>query len=264
MNKRIAVLGATLFTVFAVGSTGLMAHSVDTEKYLTTTGVELYEIIDGRETLIDRHDLSDASAIAPKATKKISWPIGKKKEEPKPAPSPTPQIPGKLGTIITIGEKIWAIIEKNRPVVTGTYASISALPAGVKSWTELQGWSEPTIRLYKLVYTNVYKMKVVEFEYRVAYTTGGNLKGKGQYLSRVEVEPKLLNVLWGYKFDANGAVLNVTNVGTSEEPMAAMELNLNWTIGTVMKHHGESVRYYIRGDGLFKSLSDGSIQNGLN
>jgi len=264
MKKRIAVLGATLFTVLAMGVSAPNAAQLDQEKYFTVTGVDLYEVIDGHEVFVDRQPLS-------------TWPtVGSNKgDDPKPTPSPEPiptMVPvptdakgstlptgTSIGDIITIGEKIWDIIEKNRPVVIQNYAAVSAVPPGIKSWDELQGWSEPTVRIYKLVYTNTYKMKVVEFEYRVAYTTNGNLDGVGRYLSRVEVEPKTLNVAWGYKFNASGMVLNVTNAGTRESPLAAMELSLNWSVESVTKHMGESVRYYIRGDGLFKDLSGGTM-----
>lgn len=243
MNKRIASLGALLFTALLIGSTsGRAAQPLDREKYLTVSGVELYEIVDGHESFMDRFSA----------------------EGPKDPPKDAPKTDGGLGDVISIGTKIWEIIEANRPVVTQNYSAVSALPNGAKTWADLDGWMEPTTHTYKLVYTNVYKMKVVEFEYRVIYTLGGTFEGKGKYLSRVEIEPKILNVAWGYKFNANGMVLSVTNAGTKENPLAAMEVNMNWSVETVLKHMGQTVRYYIRGDGLFKNLSDGSITTGLN
>lgn len=188
--------------------------------------------------------------------------------DPAPSPSGTVQVPAPaggidLGQIIAIGEKIWSIIEANRPVVVQNYAAVSAVPQGIRSWEELNGWSEPTIRMYKLAYKNLYKMKVVEFNFRVAYTYNGSVGGRGKYLSRVEIDPAILNVAWGYKFNASGEALNITNVGTPESPMAAMEIRLNWSVDSVMRHMQESVRFYIRGDGLFKNLSDGSMPIGL-
>jgi len=252
MKTRIATLGALLFTVLAIGSSGLNAQSLDIEKYFTVSDVDLYEVVDGNEMFVDRQ------------------PVPAPTDEPGPTvppekgggTTPTPTTGTSLGDIIQLGTKIWEIIEKNRPVVTQNYSAVSAVPVGVKTWDELENWSEPTIKIYKLVYKNVYKMKVVEFEYRVAFTPNGTYNGKGKYLSRVEVEPKTLNVAWGYKFNASGMVLNVTNAGTKDSPLAAMELNLNWSVDSVLKHMGQSVRYYIRGDGLFKNLSDGSIALG--
>lgn len=163
--------------------------------------------------------------------------------------------------IIAIGEKIWKIIERNKPVVTQTYQTASLLPEGVKNWTQLSGWKVPETRVYKTVYKNGYGMEVAEFNYRVAFTPGGTVNGKGQYLARVEIEPAVLNVAWGYKFNASGEILSVTNAGTSKEPIAAMELRMNWSVDTVIRHMQESTRFYVRGDGLFKNLSDGSMPN---
>jgi hypothetical protein len=118
--------------------------------------------------------------------------------------------------------------------------------------------------MFKLEYKNVYKMKVVEFNFRVAYTANGTYNGVGKYLSRVEIDPSILNVAWGYKFNAAGEALNITNVGTKEAPMAAMEIRLNWSVDTVLRHMQQSVRFYIRGDGLFKNISDGTVPSEFN
>src|SRR5690348_8485572 len=40
--------------------------------------------------------------------------------------------------IITIGEKIWKIIEAGKPVVTTTTPVVSALPRGVECWSDLE------------------------------------------------------------------------------------------------------------------------------
>jgi len=164
-----------------------------------------------------------------------------------------------IDKIIAVGEKIWKIIEKGRPVVSQKYQSVSAIPEGVKTWQELENWSAPQVRVYKMDYKNGYGMKVISFAYRVVYTFGGSVKGQGQYLSAVTIEPATLNVAWGYKFDASGQVLNVSNAGTKELPMAAMEIRLDWSVDTVMKHMQESTRFYVRGDGLFSNHSNGNM-----
>ncbi len=258
MNKRIAVLGATLFAVgvlaVSVGSTNLSAATaskLDVEKYLTVDHVELYEVVQGKAMFVDRQPFAEPTGVP------VPGPIN-------PKGTTIPTIPGSttggidLGQIIALGEKIWAIIEKNKPVVVQNYTAVSAVPAGIKTWEELGEWSEPAVRLYKLSYVNKFNMHVVDFNFRVAYTYNGNYDGKGKYLSRVEIDPAVLNVAWGYKFNASGEALNIVNAGTKDAPMAAMEIRLNWSVDTVLKHMQESVRFYMRGDGLFKNLSDGN------
>lgn len=163
-----------------------------------------------------------------------------------------------LDQIIRMGDKVWKIIEKNKPVVTQNYQSASAVPQGITDWRQLQGWSAPQVRVYRMVYKNVYGMEVVSFSYRVAFAHGGNMNGKGLYITSAMVEPSTVDVLWGYTFNASGQVLNVTNAGTSENPVAAIEIRLDWSVDTVIKHMQSSTRFYLRGDGLFANLSNGN------
>lgn len=164
-----------------------------------------------------------------------------------------------LDRIIAIGDKIWKIIERNKPVVNLSSQHVDLLPDGARSWNQLQGWKTPQSRVYQTLYKNAYGMNVVEFNYRVIFTPGGNVNGKGQYLARVEIEPAVVNVAWGYKFSAQGEVFNPTNAGTRQSPIAAMELRLNWQVNTVLRHMQESTRFYVRGDGLFENLSNGNM-----
>lgn len=224
-NTLIALIALSL-------ATPLVANELD-EKYFTVTSVETIEIASytGSTAMMSLDTQTD----------------------------PIDEIGIILDKIIAIGDKIWKIIEKNKPVVDQNYQAMSLVPQGIRSWEQLGTWSVPQVRVFKMVYKNGYGSKVVEFDYRVAFTHSGSVNGKGKYLSRVEVEPATLNVAWGYKFTALGEVLNATNAGTSESPIAAMELRMNWSVDTVMKHMQKSTRFYVRGDGLFMNLSDGNM-----
>lgn len=164
-----------------------------------------------------------------------------------------------LDRIIAIGDKIWKIIEKNKPVVGGKYHAISALPSGAGKWEQLENWATPETRVYRMTYKNAYGMTVVDFAFRVAYTYGGSVNGKGKYLANIAIEPRAVDVAWGYKFNANGEVVNVHNAGTRAKPVAGVEIKIDWQINTVFKHSQESNRFFVRGDGLFKNLSDGTL-----
>ena len=64
---------------------------------------------------------------------------------------------------------------------------------------------------------------------------------------------------WFYTFNAAGIVTNVHNAGTKTKPMAGVEIKMDWQINTVAKHSQQSDRFFIRGDGLFKNLSNGTL-----
>jgi hypothetical protein len=274
MKSRIAAFGTLLFIVLVLGGCGHQPAS-DPNGDLADAPLkgELYEIKNGKEVPVQVEPdpiMTDGPIIAPDpTTSPVPSPSAAPAPAPAPVPDPAPVNPGSLtvggidiGAIVSIGEKIWGIIEANRPVVNQSYTALSAIPRGITSWDELENWDAPTSRVYKLVYKNLFKATVVDFEYRVVYTTNGDFNGSGKYLSQVEIQPSKLTVAWGYKFNATGAVVSVTNAGSKENPLAAVELSLDWSVETTLKHMGQSVRYYIRGDGLFKNLSDGTVTAG--
>jgi len=159
-----------------------------------------------------------------------------------------------LDQIINIGSKIWAIVEKNKPVVNVINLSANAVPEGLSSWQQIQQWRAPFARNYQVIMKNFLRMTVVNFIYRVQFTYGGNVDGKGLYLSAATVLPAQLKVLWGYHFNSQVSVANITNAGTHDSPLAALELQLKWSVDTVIKHHEETDSFYLRGDGYFRQL----------
>jgi hypothetical protein len=163
-----------------------------------------------------------------------------------------------LDQIINMGKKVWAIIEANKPVVNVSTDTANALPEGVRGWQNLQGWQSPFSRLYHVSYKNVWGMKVVDLTYRVLFTYGGNVSGKGRYLANVTVVPSDLYVFWGYTFSLQASVPSVLNAGTSADPVASAQLLLNWKIDTALNHQQNSQSYNVKGDGTFTDLSNGS------
>ena len=163
-----------------------------------------------------------------------------------------------LDQIINMGKKIWNIIEANKPVVNVQTDVASALPEGARSWQSLSGWKAPQSRRYRVTYTNLFGVNVVDFSYLVVYTPGGNVGGKGQYLTHVTVLPAGVDVAWGYNFDMQAAVPSVTNSGTSTDPVGAAQLQLSWKVNTPLKHSQSTQSFYVQGTGAFMDLSNGT------
>lgn len=160
--------------------------------------------------------------------------------------------------IINLGQKIWTIVEKNKPVVNWDTLTANALPSGLSTWSDLNGWMTPKAYVYSVSYKNVFRMTVVRFNFRVAYTPGGSYQGTGRYLTNIHVRPQELYVAWGYKFNAKAMVPSVTNAGTQASPIGGAEVLVEWTIDTVMSHVRGSAGAYVRGDGKFVDLTNGS------
>ncbi|MBI5243512.1 MAG: hypothetical protein HY922_07480 [Elusimicrobia bacterium] len=159
-----------------------------------------------------------------------------------------------IDQIINIGQKIWSIIEANRPVVNVTTTYAAAVPQGISHWDQLAGWKEPKGKVYGFYAKNLYGIEVISVKYQVSMTYGGNYKGKGKYLTGVTVVPLMVDVAWGYKFNMDASVPSVSNVGTSEDPVAALIANLHWQISTTMKDSQGTSVYYMQGTGAFKEI----------
>ncbi|MGE3974050.1 MAG: hypothetical protein AB7F59_05940 [Bdellovibrionales bacterium] len=157
-------------------------------------------------------------------------------------------------TIVNIGQQVWDIIVKNAPNVNVELQSASALPADTKRWFDLDCWQWPQAKAYRVNYKNAFGINVVDFTYKVIYTYGGQLDGRGQYLSQVMIVPTNLKVAWGFTFDAKARVDNVVNAGSRSAPVGAIQISMDWTIKTPIKYVQERETYYVRGDGQFQRL----------
>jgi len=161
-----------------------------------------------------------------------------------------------LDKIINIGQKVWTIIEKNKPVVDVSNTYATALPEGSRGWSRLEGWSAPRGVVYGMTAKNAYGQTVLNVRWQVVRTFGGRLDGKGRYLTAVTVEPLLVEVLWGYHFSLSAEVpdTSIVNAGTKDDPVAAMTPTLKWQVKTAIKDSQGKAVYYIRGDGAFQEI----------
>lgn len=159
--------------------------------------------------------------------------------------------------VVNLGLKLWSLVQANRPVSSFQGETANALPTGVGRWDQLAGWQIPRSRIYRLAYQNLYGMTVVDFTYRVLFSYGGSAAGRGAYLAQIKVLPADLSVAWGYTFAAKGAVPSVLNTGTELNPVAGAEIQVNWSVDTVLKHTEGTSSYFARGDGQLTDLSNG-------
>jgi len=160
-----------------------------------------------------------------------------------------------IGAIVRIGKEIWKVIEKNKPVVNASIDFANILPKANPNWMELENWKAPQSRVYHVQYKNLYNMTVVDYSYRVLFTSGGTFNGKGKYLSHVTILPANLNVLWGYRFNSEVKIANIVNQGTTESPVAGAEMQVTWSVNTPLVSSQSSSSYFMNGNGYFNDLS---------
>ena len=65
-----------------------------------------------------------------------------------------------------------------------------------------------------------------------------------------------MTTAWGYKVTLVSEVPDstVANVGTHTDPIAAMQVQLRWTVHTAVKDMSSKAIYYVRGDGKLEEI----------
>lgn len=158
------------------------------------------------------------------------------------------------GEMITIGKLVWEIIKEGEPVLDFQSERLGVLPKGIKTASELTNWQKPITTKYKVVYENMLGFEMVSFEYRLIFTPGGKYKGKGHYLTNIAIEPSNIEVSWGYNLNAHFEALDIVNLGNGDDPMAGMELQLTWSVDTLIHKSLHQTNFFISGDGNWEKL----------
>ncbi|MBU2575443.1 MAG: hypothetical protein KKH28_15355 [Elusimicrobia bacterium] len=255
MMKKQLTIAAFISALFTAGA---YAVGLDNAKYFT---------ID--ESSIRIEALDDRGGTIPGSGPVINPPIPGPNQLPKPPHGPVinPPTDPAAGTgigdtvndidqIVNLAQKIWDIIKANAPVVNIAVNYANAVPFGTTHWTQLQGWSKPMTRKYAFSMKNGFGSEVVKVKYQVHWVPNGNLQGKGKFLTGVTVEPISVSAAWGYTVDLLAQVPDstVANVGTHEDPVASMQVQLNWKVSTAFKVIEQKAIYYVQGDGLLQEI----------
>lgn len=253
-----------LLTTVALTSVFVVAKEIKLDEKYFTIGEVKVELLE--DVKLDGINRSISSSTVPSPAELPKPP------EPTQPPSP-PQLPqpvdisqtlnninavlDTIDRIVNLAEKIWSIIERNQPVAEINVKYANAVPYGIQHWTQLQGWSKPKTVKYSFVAKNAYGMRVVKVVYQVHFTYGGNYQGKGKFLTGVTAEPISVETAWGYKVSLTAEVPDSTiaNVGTHDDPIASMQLQLKWKIHTVIKDLEQKAIYYLDGTGKIKEIA---------
>ena len=133
---------------------------------------------------------------------------------------------------IALGKEVYSLVEKGAPVYIETSSAIQILPRSVgndlRGSLDLQNWSLPTIKRYTYKLRNKGKKVVVNVEFAVIFTPGGDLEGVGKYISGAQIKPTYVNVRWGWKLTATYIVQSLVNRGTHENPVAGATLMIDF------------------------------------
>jgi membrane-associated HD superfamily phosphohydrolase len=145
----------------------------------------------------------------------------------------------KIDTIVRIvnafADLAKRVVAPDTPLMKGNIIA-EARPAGLEPMA-LQN-SKYSGKSYKKLFKSLLGFKLVEVEYKIAYSYGADNNGKGQYIPHVLFTPMkiVLDPLW--HLEADSLSLAPRNCGTIEDPIAALEFNLAFKAkgltGTIM------------------------------
>ena len=157
--------------------------------------------------------------------------------------------------LLALGKKIWKIVEAGRPVVQTAFApTVSVLPNVENPKTafdEMENWSMPKVKRYRVTYKNLLGMEVVAFTYGVYYKHGGTYKGAGRYLTGVNVDARDVKVSWGFEFNAASTVVAISNRGSSANPNTGLTVKINYLAKSVLREIRSSESFHVTGKGAF-------------
>ena len=157
-------------------------------------------------------------------------------------------------TITTIGEKIIQIVQAGKPVVNITRDTVSAIPGGVSSWTQLSGWQAPVTKVYSLTAQNKLGMTIVDLRLKVSANGGGGIDGKGKFIANLVVVPTSIYVLWGFNADVFSEHQDAVNVGSSDNPVAGIGFDIRYKYGSSLFTQQGAQSYFVSGDGQIKTV----------
>ena len=163
-------------------------------------------------------------------------------------------------SIIDVVLRAWALVEAGKPVTNVQMKSASALPVlSDGDFRKLVGWMPLRTATYHVFASNGYGLKVVDFTYQVRLMAGGNVRGTGRYIGIASVVPVNTKVLWGFGLESSVNIPQVINMGTEEDPLAGIFIDVNYNIHGTFRDQSETVSYALRGDGYMEDLTEKKV-----
>jgi hypothetical protein len=167
-----------------------------------------------------------------------------------------------LDGLLAIGKKVWPIIDANRPVITttGLTPAISIIPEVAPATaraelTQMANWSAPKAVSYRVSYKNIFKMEVVGFTYTVMFQHGGSHNGKGKYITSLKTQASEISAAWGFNFDATSELVSISNVGSTEAPVASGIFQVSYKVRGFVNEMRNAQSFFVDGNGVIQLLN---------
>ncbi len=237
-NLSWIVLG--LLTIKSLSSANAYVYDA---KYFQISQIKIQQISEKNVVLEEKVFQEDALKSLPGPDRKMNLPdIGKVIAVGK--------------ELVALGEDVYKLLDKGRPVVQTDHAPISVLPKiGDKTVDvfELENWSMPKTKKFKITYKNGFGSTVVRFDYLVIATTGGTYNGKGAYLTGVQIIPSNIHVSFGFDLSAVMKLQSLSNQGTKLSPIAGAVMVLKYRVGNMLGMNESNDTVFVNGNGVIQT-----------
>jgi len=165
--------------------------------------------------------------------------------------------------IVNGGVQAWNVINGGKPSsdISGAYAS--AIPGFSFNWSNYSGWKKKSVD-YNYTVTNLMGIDVIKVDYTISFFYNGqdlsddDKPVKGHYITNFTVRPTETSVKWGWKFNMDVKMSDPMNIGSSKDPVAFMQADLNYVTSTPFTSDGGVWSYTVDGLGRFSDQNSKS------
>jgi hypothetical protein len=119
---------------------------------------------------------------------------------------------------------------------------------------DMGNWSIPVSKHFKITYKNGYNSEVVSFVYSITFQHSGTYGDKGHYLAGVRVSARQIDVAWGFDVDATSQLIQISNVGTTSDVIAAATIEISYTVKNWTRNITTIEGFHVTGDGKIYQL----------
>ncbi|MFZ3231339.1 MAG: hypothetical protein WA160_14110 [Pseudobdellovibrio sp.] len=257
--KKVMIILVLLNSVNLIAASKKPALTKKTENYLTISSVEVIDDTQKYQRNFDdiKHRYQSSRIMSAPMSTSLAMPSFSKSASGIETLDVADMA---LDKIINLGQKVWTVVEKGQPRMSYQNTVASALPENAKSWNDLENWKEPQTKVLSVAYKNFYGVEVVRFTYRIILVAGGDVNGVGSYIGYAAVEPIKMTTAYLYTFNAEAAVMNISNKGTHANPLAGMVLTVRWNVSTLVKKTLGSHTFFLDGTGRIDNAEIAELQ----
>lgn len=161
--------------------------------------------------------------------------------------------------VVALGEAVYELINKGRPVINTSYEPLSIVPKDPMSKEfidpmDMEGFSMPVEKMYRTRIKAFGMTEAVVFEYKLIYSYGGSYNGAGKYLTGVNIIPVRVVAKRGYSVNSTMSMTGMMNHGTRANPVIGIMITVKYQIGNSGKVMERNDTFHITGAGQMRSL----------